>query len=166
MIAKVLCPNLRLGVANGLLNPDEDGWVLEQELRYFLTIIGVAESTILQELLISTAVNAVEEKHEGYVNIFKLKDTFLDHGSSSGIYQDVFDDSKLSFLKTFMVNGKLDSKGLAKVCSYYHKCPVKKLSNLGTNIYSFEMENFLNVYGRTDESGSYCSSISRLYLLL
>jgi hypothetical protein len=151
---KIICPNLRLGVSYNLITPDEEGWVLEEDLRNFLRVVGIEGSTIVQETLIQTAKSAVKEKRRGYVNIYKLKDTFLTHGSSSGILHEGFDQNKLDLLKTFMVEGKLASEGIAAACTYYHKCPVNHKSLFGTNLYSFEMENFLEVYGRVDEEGN------------
>ena len=150
---KILCPTLRIGVNYQMLKPDDEGWVYEKDLRNFLKIIGVEVDTILGSVLIGTAKAAVKEKREGYINIYKLGNTFLDHGSSSCIYHKGFSEERLNDLKSFMVNGRLTSKEIAKVCTHYHENPIKRSSNLGTNVYSFEMENFLHVYGREDENG-------------
>ena len=152
---KILCPNLRLGVSYNLISPDEEGWVLEEDLRDFLKIVGVDPSSILIEVLIGTAISAVEEKRKGYVNIHNLENTFLDHGSSSGVLHGGFSEERLDHLKTFMVQGRLDLDGISKACKNFHKCPFKRASLLGTNIHSFEMANFLEIYGRGGEGSKY-----------
>ena len=40
---KILCPNLRIGVRLGQLNPDKDGWVSSKELKAYLFKIGVKD---------------------------------------------------------------------------------------------------------------------------
>jgi len=152
----ILCPTLRIGVRMGLLNPDADGWVREEELSAYLAYIGVEKGSGIHKGLISTGELAPREKRKKYVNIAGFKGTFLDHGSSSGILNNSkgFSQKRLEHLKSFSSDGKcLYQKNLAAAASDFYKNPANKRSLLGTNIQSLELGTFLSIFGRKSNDG-------------
>lgn len=149
---RIMCPNLRTGVRMSLINPNEEGWVAIEELREYLDYIGVPRDSKVADLLIITAVNAGQVKKEGFVNITELQDSFLDHGSDSGILNTPkgFDEERLQHVLAFANNGRITKQDLSKAISAFYQNGVNGKSVLGTNILSFEMAGMINVYGRTD----------------
>ena len=156
MFNKVLCPNLRTGIRMGLLNPDAEGWVKAEEMRSFLEYIGLFAHSRVQNILISTAISAPEDKKSNHINITAFKNTFLDHGSSSGILNNSvgFDSERLALLKGFADPcGRIMKKDLALAANKFHQCPHQFKSFKGTNIWAFEVAGLLEIYGRKDAHG-------------
>ena len=152
----ILCPTLRIGVRMGLLNPDSDGWVREEELAAYLTYIGVKKGSGIHKGLISTGKLATKEKRKRYVNITGFKGTFLDHGSSSGILNNSegFSEKRLEHLKSYSGDGKcMYQKNLAAAASDFYRNPANKKSLLGTNIQSLELGTLLSIFGRKSNDG-------------
>lgn len=149
----ILCPNLRTGVRMSLIEPDSDGWVRRDQLKAFLNYVGVAKRTVVEFLLIDTAVRAPNIKRKGFINILSYHDTFLDHGSSSGIFNNPegFSAERLALLLGYEnPQGRFYLKDLAPALNRFHQCPFKKKSAKGTNILSFEFAGLLAIYGRFD----------------
>lgn len=154
---QVLCPNLRIGIRMGFLNPDSEGWTAIPEIRAYLEYLGVTANSAVEKLLISSGVKAAEKKKEGYINLTAFKDTFLDHGSASGILNnnEGFLEARLELLLSFAnENGVLGERELAISNNNFNQCPFKFKSFFGTNISSFEFASLLNIYGRTDSKGN------------
>ncbi len=157
---QVLCPNLRIGIRMGLLNPDSDGWTRESEIRDFLTYIGVTKNSQVQQLLISTGYRAVEEKRTGLIKLTAFEGSFLDHGSSSGILNNPegFSAQRLEKLKSFAnQDSRLTQDELNLASNNFHQCPFKFKSKKGTHIFSFEISALLGVYGRGKSGQKYFS---------
>lgn len=163
---KILCPNLRIGVRLGLLNPDENGWVTEHELTHFLNRIGVSDLSWLSAVLVSGGVAASKEKastdnyRNGYVNIVNFENTFLDHGSSTCILnnEDGFDKDRLDVILQFSSSGRFYMEQFKKIAEFCHEQPVKKKAQAkGEKLQLLEFEIILKIYGRKDKN-------NRLYL--
>jgi hypothetical protein len=153
---QVICPNMRTGIRMGFLNPDSQGWTAITEIRTYLEYIGVTANSAVENLLISTGIKAPEEKKEGYINLTAFKETFLDHGSASGILNngEGFLESRLELLLGFAnESGVLTKKELGLAINNFYQCPFKEKSLLGTNVLSFEFAGFLGIFGRTDSNG-------------
>lgn len=153
---KILCPNLRIGVRMGLLNPDGDGWVSSDEMQSFLNYIGAKKKSLVLKELVSVSEGATELKRENHINIVELKGTRLDHGSSSGILNNThgFSEERLAHLKSFSDDGKcLHKKEMAAAANDFHRCPVNFKSNVGTNIQSLEISTVMEIYAQTDDQG-------------
>lgn len=153
----ILCPNLRTGVRMGLLEPDKDGWVSQDQLKAFLRYLGVPMRTLVSFLLIDTGVRAPIVRRKGYVNLLAFHDTFLDHGSSSGIFNNPqgFLAERLALLKGYADQNnsqRLYMRDIAPALNRFHQCPFKRKSAKGTNILSFEFAGLLAIYGRRDPS--------------
>lgn len=151
---RIPCPNLRTGVRMGLLNPDAQGWVKDTEVRAFLEYIGIHKNSKVEDTLISTGKSAPTIKREGYIDITAFKDTFLDHGSSSGILNNPqgFLSARLKIFKSYAnEQGRLYKNELALALNHFHQCPFHRKAFSGTHLISFEMAGMLALYGRRDE---------------
>ncbi len=152
---QILCPNIRTGIRMSLLNPDQDGWTQESEIRNFLTYIGVRKNSKVQDLLITTGYSAVKEKRKGQIKLTAFEGTFLDHGSSSGILNNSegFSFQRLEQLKNFAnQDSRLTHDELNLASNNFHQCPFKFKSTKGTHIFSFEISALLEIYGRSNDS--------------
>ncbi len=150
---KILCPNMRIGIRMSLMEPDSEGWVTEHELRGYLEYIGLIAKSKVEKLLISTGESAPKMKKPGHINLSAFEDTFLDHGSSSGILNSPsgFSQQRLDFLLTYADNeGRIDKSELALALNNFYRCPVKCKSFSGTHVLSFEFVGLLEIFGRTD----------------
>lgn len=149
---KIMCPNMRTGVRMSLLNPDADGWVEIEELVSYLDYTGVPRNSKVSDLLIYTAIKAVETKREGYVNIAALHGTFLDHGSDSAILNTPsgFSEERLEYLLSFGKNDRLTKNDLSRAISAFYQNGVNGKSFLGSNVLSFEFAGMVEIYGRKD----------------
>lgn len=153
---QILCPNLRIGVRMGLLNPDQHGWVTSREMKSFLEYIGTRPDSFVENLLISAGENASGTPKIHHINITRFQGTSLDHGSSSGILNNKtgFSQERLDYLKHFSADKKyLLQKDLAAAASHFHKQPVNFKSIKGTTLQSFELASILELYGRKSKSG-------------
>lgn len=157
LFSKILCPNMRTGIRMSLLNPDSDGWVEEDEIRSYLEYIGLIANTKVEDLLISTGVRAPTIKKQGCINLTAFKDTFLDHGSSSGILNTPygFSQERLDLLLGYADSTqKLNKDSLSLAMNNFHQCPVNKKSFSGSNILAFEFAGMLEIFGRQDSPGA------------
>lgn len=153
---QILCPNLRVGIRMGLLNPDAEGWVTLDELHAFLTYIGLGRKSLVQNLLVKTGKMAQPEPRKGYLNLTVFRGTFLDHGSESCVLNNTegFLQERLDILLSFVgENGKAYKQELGIALNNFHQCPFKYKSFKGTNITAFEFGGLLEVYGRQDDDG-------------
>lgn len=151
---QILCPNLRIGVRMGFLNPDKSGWVHSNELRKFLGYLGIQKESGIENYLVNTGEKVSSPKREGFVNIVMFRDTLMDHKSSSGILNtpEGFSESRLSFLKEYAgADDRLTVKKMSRAINHFHQCPHLATSLKGTNIQSLEMSVILQFYGRTDK---------------
>ena len=154
---RILCPNLRTGVRMSLIEPDSEGWVRQDQLKVFLNYLGISKGTLVESLLIDRAVRAPSIKRKGFINILSFHDTFLDHGSSSGIFNNPegFSAERLALLLGYEnQQGRFYLKDLAPALNRFHQCPFKRKSAKGTNILSFEFAGLLAIYGRFDPEQS------------
>lgn len=154
MFNQILCPNLRIGVRMGFLNPDEFGWVRSIELRAFLEYLGVRKSSGIANLLILAGEEASTPTRKDFTNIIMFRDSRLDHKSSSGILNtpEGFSESRLSLLKRYAgTDDRLTVKTSSPAINHFHQCPHLEMSVRGTHIHSLEMAIIIEFYGRTDK---------------
>ena len=140
----------------GLLNPDAEGWVETAELRDFLAYLGAKPESQIVKQLIRLGIESPEVKQEGKTNLIAFTDSFLDHGSSSGILNNPqgFSAARLDHLKSFSRDGKtLTLRELAKAANDFHSRPAKFSALTGTLIQSVELSTILELYGRKKNSG-------------
>lgn len=156
---KILCPNLRIGVRLGLLNPDKEGWVTKTELTQFLNRIGVSDISWLSKTLVDGGVAANKEARtpykKGYVNIVNFENTMLDHGSSTGILNNPkgFDKKRLDQILKFSNSGRFYMREFREVAKFCHQQPVKKKAKAkGEVLHLLEFEIILKIYGREDNN--------------
>ena len=153
---KILCPNLRIGVLEGLLKPDAKGWVTDKELKDFLNYIGITKSSRIERRLIALAKKVVRKKRENKVSLIDYKDSKFDHGSGSGIINNPqgFSEERLQLLKSYAnKKGNFYLEDFTPAVNHFHQCPFHKKSTFGTNLSSFEFASILGIYGQTDEQG-------------
>lgn len=161
---KILCPNLRIGVRLGLLNPDSDGWVAKNELTLFLNRIGVSEISWLSRTLVEGGVAAnkedVRDYRKGYINIVNFENSFLDHGSSTCILNNSagFDKNRLTEILEHSNSGRFYIEQFREIAKACHQKPVKmQAKTKGEVLQLLEFEIILKIYGRKDQN-------SKLYL--
>ena len=154
---KILCPNLRIGVRLGLLNPDKEGWVTKTELTLFLNRIGVSDISRLSKTLVDGGIAANKGSRtpfkEGYVNIVNFENTMLDHGSSTGILNNPkgFDKKRLNQILKFSNSGRFYIREFREVAKFCHQQPVKRKAKAkGELLQLLEFEIILKIYGRED----------------
>ena len=147
---RILCPNLRVGVRMGLLNPDSDGWVTTEEVEAFLEYVGIKADSYIEKMLVYLGKTVTTETRPDYMNITEFQDTMLDHGSSSGILNNVagFSEERLAYLKSLSSDGRtLTQADLAVAANCFFKHPAKCRSVKGTGIESLELSSLFAVYG-------------------
>ena len=150
--ARVISPNLRMGIRMGFLDPDDEGWVTLDQVTNFLTKIGIKNKSLIEKLLVDTAIKAGPDPTcPDRINLIQFPGTFLDHGSDSGIINNPkgFNEDRLIFLKQFSANGKwLTEKDLNYAGKEFHRCPVNFSSLKGKYIYGLEISTLLHIYGK------------------
>jgi hypothetical protein len=154
---KILCPNLRVGVRMGLLNPDPNGWVSRKEIEEYLVYTGVKDKSGIQKALVHFGETATIQKKEGQVNITEFKGSFLDHGSSSGILNNAegFSEHRLNHLKSFSQDGTtLTVDDLADAASNFNLQPFNFASFRGSQLQSLELAALLKIFGKSNGNGA------------
>ena len=153
---KILCPNLRVGVRMGMLNPDPNGWASRREVEEYLVYTGVKDKSGIQKLLVHLGVTAPTQKKNGLVNITAFKGSILDHGSSSGILNNAkgFSEQRLNHLKSFSRDGKtLTLDDLANAAINFNREPANFASFTGSQVQSLELTALLRIFGKSNGSG-------------
>ena len=151
------CPNLRVGVRMGLLEPDAHGWVESAQLRKYLTYLGLKDKSNILEMLIREGEKANEGVKDGYINLAKLRGSLLDHAGSTGTLDNPpgLNLENLNELKSFAVDGRLGTNEFAKASQYFRdKRPKNTEDKLGFLIQSLEFSSILDIYGTADARGS------------
>jgi|GEM_PF-4587226 len=141
------CPALLCFYNHGLLNPDAHGNVTVAELDKALTAVGVQAK--LRGILTKGAEKT--DTIAGSFNLFKLRDSSLDHTGSTGIRDPHVDPEKLpTALLAFSENGRFYSQHFAAAANAAGKLDP---GLGGTSKQTVELTSILAVFGRTDETG-------------
>jgi prostaglandin-endoperoxide synthase 2 len=154
----VLCPHLRIGIRTGNLQLDKGGWIKKGDLRNFLNRVGLKRNTLLTKILIFGGSNNSPKHKRGLINLTSFKNTFLDHGSSSGILNN--DEGLISSRLTIFKNcaqsheneERLYTEQLRKVSLKIHNSPANFQAGFsGQYLQLLELKIILEVYGRMDD---------------
>lgn len=144
---EIPCPFLTAAYNNGDLVPEEDGTLHRDVIEEALARVGLAKS--LRERLSTMVVTRADESPDTF-NLFKLRDSSIDHTGSTGIRDPEVDPSKLPELLGFGENGRMYRKHFASAASHFGALdPGAK----GSLVETIEMTALLEVFGRVDEDG-------------
>jgi len=141
------CPALVTLYNQGMLDPDSEGNVSIKDLDHQLALIGVGEK--VRAVLIKGAEET--DSIADNFNLFRLRDSKLDHTGSTGVRDPEVSPEKLQeALLRFSEDGKMYSEHFAAAANRAKRIdPGLK----GTAIQTVEVRALLEVFGRLDEQG-------------
>lgn len=143
---KIPCPALLSFYNNGLLCPDKDGNVSTEHMMEVLASVGVGPK--VRDILVKGA-DKTDEIPDSF-NLFKLRNSRLDHAGSTGVRDPKVDPDKLDeALLKFSENGRMYAEHFAAAANQAQK---KDPGLVGTAIQTVEFTALLEVFGRVDES--------------
>ncbi|MFN6133790.1 MAG: hypothetical protein ACK46L_12965 [Synechococcaceae cyanobacterium] len=139
------CPALLAFYNNGWINPDADGNISTAQLDAALAQAGISEKVRKALVKGADGTDAIPE----HFNLFKLRDSQLDHSGSTGIRDPEVSAEKLeSALLRFSENGRMYAEHFAAAANQAQRNdPGLK----GTAIETLEFTALLEVFGRLDE---------------
>ena len=145
-VDKIPCPFLAAAYNNGDLTPAPDGTLNTRQLDDALADVGISHG--VRSILVSGADNTdlIPES----LNLFKLRDSSLDHSGSTGIRDPKVSPQKLDDLLSFGENGKMFEKHFAVAANEFAG---RDPGFAGTVAETFEFTAILQVFGRVDKSG-------------
>jgi hypothetical protein len=132
---------------NGDLTPAPDGTLSTKDLDDVLAGVGI--SSEVSSIHVGGA-DKTDEISESF-NLFRLRDSSLNHSGSTGIRDLKVDPQKLDELLSFGESGKMFEKHFAVVISEYTR---RDPGFKGKLIVIPEFTAILQVFGHVDESGS------------
>lgn len=140
------CPFMLSAYNNGDLVPEEDGTVQREVVDAALSRAGLADG--VRSRLVKLVLKA--DASPTSLNLFRLRDSRIDHTGSTGIRDPEVDPGKLPELLAFGEHGRMYRKHFARAASHYgREDPGLK----GTIVQTVEMTALLEIFGRLDESG-------------
>jgi hypothetical protein len=142
------CPFVATAYNNGALAPDAGGTIHQDEIAATLRRFGLSER--LRTKLAHFVVRADESPDT--VNVFKLRDSRIDHTGSTGIRDPALDPSKLPLLLSFGERGRMYRKHFARAANHYRRDEPGVKGGIAQCV---EFTALLEVFGRLDGGGRY-----------
>lgn len=147
------CPALLAFYQNGRLNPDDNGNLSADELDQVLASVGLGASVrraLIKGADKSDAKGNPQARRDGKFNLFKLRDSPLDHTGSTGVRDPKVQPELLeSNLLRFGKDGRMYAEHFAAAANHCHK---EETGMKGTILQTVEFTAILEVFGRIDES--------------
>jgi hypothetical protein len=167
---KIPCPALAGFFQAGMLKVARDGTVETKDLERTLSQAGPSKS--MRKVLVRGADRT--DKVEGQFNLFKLRESRLNHANSTGIRGgpdgDEINPARFTMLKAFSEDGKiLTQKNLDDAAEHFAKDKHEPGKNLlddvrGSGTQLAELNLAAEVFGRTAADGSKYFTIDDAYL--
>lgn len=145
-VDKIPCPFVASAYNNGDLIPEADGTVHRRDLESALARVGLAEG--LRSKLAQGVLKAGDAPDA--LNLFRLRDSRIDHTGSTGIRDPAVDPKKLPALLAFGENGRMYRRHFARAANHYREEDPGLKGGLAETV---EFTALLEVFGREDESG-------------
>lgn len=143
---EIPCPALFSLYNNGLLNPDDHGNVTTAHLEDVLASVGL-DATV--RTVLTKGADKTDEA-PGSFNLFRLRESTLDHTGSTGIRDPEVNANKLeSALLDFSKNGRMYAENFAAAANH---AQLQDPGFKGTIIQTLEFTALLEVFGRVDEN--------------
>ena len=140
------CPALLSLYNNGLLEPKNDGTVSRHHLSCVLERLGISRT--VGKILTRGAAKTTSTPD--MFNLFKLRDSILDHSGSTGIRDPKVNENKFSEVMQFSENGRMYPKHFAQVAKH---CRNVDSGLFGTFVQTVEFAAVLALFGRVDNVG-------------
>jgi hypothetical protein len=153
-VETIPCPWVATAYNNGALVPAPDGTIHQDEIAGTLSGFGLAEG--LRTKLAHFVIRADESPDT--VNLFRMRDSRIDHTGSTGIRDPEVDPSKLPQLLSFGEGGRMYREHFARAANYYRQGEPGVKGGIAQCV---EFTALLEVFGRLDES---CERAGERYL--
>ena len=141
------CPALLTFYQHGQLNPDADGNLSLTELETVLSAVGVGPE--VRATLLKGAEKSDGDLHNQQFNLFRLRESSLDHSGSTGIRDPQVSSEKLvDALLRFSESGRMYAEHFAAAANH---AALKDPGFKGTLLETLEFTTLLEVFGRLDE---------------
>lgn len=145
-VDKIPCPFVASAYNNGDLVPEADGTVHQRDIERALAGVGLAEG--LRSKLAHAVLKAGDTPDT--LNLFRLRDSKIDHTGSTGIRDPEVDPEKLPALLAFGENGRMYRRHFARAANHFRQEDPGTKGGLAETV---EFTAVLEVFGREDESG-------------
>ena len=144
---EIPCPFLLTAYNNGDLVPEEDGTLHQEMIDEALARVGLAER--VRSRLVRVVIRGADDSPTT-LNLFRLRDSKIDHTGSTGIRDPKVDPEKLPDLLAFGEDGRMYRRHFAKAVSHFGR---QDPGIKGTVVQTAEVTALLEVFGRKDEDG-------------
>lgn len=146
-VDKIPCPFLAAAYNNGDLTPEPDGTLNTKDLDDALAGVGISHGV---RAILVVGADKTDEILES-LNLFKLRDSILDHSGSTGIRDPKVNPQKLDELLSFGEGGKMFEKHFAVAANEFAR---RDPGFVGTVTETTEFTAILQVFGRIDGNGN------------
>lgn len=143
---RIPCPFLLSAYNNGDLVPEDDGTVQREVIDAALSSVGLGEGVRSRLVKLVLTADAAPTS----LNLFRLRDSAIDHTGSTGIRDPEVDPAKLPELLAFGEKGRMYKKHFARAASHFGR---EDPGLAGTMVQTVEMTALLEIFGRVDEAG-------------
>jgi hypothetical protein len=145
---EIPCPFLLSAYNNGDLVPEADGTLHKDAIEEALARVGLGKE--IRSALASLVVAKDGDPGDATLNLFKLRDSGLDHTGSTGIRDPKVDASKLPELLAFAESDRMYHENFAAAARHFGQVdPGAK----GALVETIELTALVEVFGREDENG-------------